>query len=169
MLATSMKKIELRKVSFNTALSEETSAYSAQVWVDGRHFADVSNHGTGGCDMFHPAKGLTHSELQTLNSEIKETYPKRLSETGANYDADLESVCGELLMKHLESHDLKRLLRRTIAFVVPAKKGVLSFKGKHEGVSRAHLVTETLRKYPGAKVLNNLPFDEALALFVENR
>lgn len=164
------KKIELRKVSYNASLSEETSAYTAQVWVDGVHLCDVSNHGTGGCDMQHPANGKTHDDVSALNAWIKSTFPQK--DTGMLLkgepfiiEQDLESVCGDLLSEHLISRDLQRTLKRTVAFIDPASGKVMTYKGKHEGVARAHLVTETLRKKPGAKILNNLPFAEALALY----
>lgn len=43
-------KIELRRYSSNARLSEETIAYSADVYVDGVKVGHSSNHGTGGPD-----------------------------------------------------------------------------------------------------------------------
>jgi hypothetical protein len=166
-----MHKFELRKISYNSRLSEETSAYAADLWVDGRLFCHVSNHGHGGCDMQRPAKGVTPEQVRALNDEIKATYPKRVAEdlviNGKPFEMeqDIESICGELLADHLIASDLRRILKRTIAFVDPTDKKVRDYKGKFEGVQRAHLVTHTLRTKPGAVILNNLPFDEALAIF----
>lgn len=165
-----MHKFELRKISHNSRLSEETPAYAADLWVDGRLFAHVSNHGHGGCDMQHPAKGVTHDELRALDAEIKATYPKTVSDDlvieGKPFEMEqnLESICGDLLSEHLIAKDLQRLLKRTVAFVDPADGRVKNYK-KAEGAQRAQLVTYTLRTKPGAIILNNLPFDEALALY----
>ena len=41
-------KVELKKVKIAKFLSEETTAFSAQLWVDGEYIADVSNEGRGG-------------------------------------------------------------------------------------------------------------------------
>lgn len=43
--------IELRKISLSKSLSEETPAYTADLYLDGRKVAELSNHGHGGCDM----------------------------------------------------------------------------------------------------------------------
>ena len=39
--------MELRKVKHFNELSQETMAFSAQLWVDGKHIADISNNGEG--------------------------------------------------------------------------------------------------------------------------
>lgn len=169
-MTTPIKKIELRKISHSQRLSEETPAYAAQVWVDGAHICDVSNHGTGGCDECHPAKGKTHADIEALEAYIKVNHAPRytgmvLEGKPFIIEPDLETVCGDLLTEHLLAKDLQRLLKRTIAYYNPQTKAIMSFKGKHEGVARAHLITETIRKHPDAKVLNNLPFHEALEIF----
>ena len=41
-------KVELKKVKIAKFLSEETTAFSAQLWVDNEYIADVSNEGRGG-------------------------------------------------------------------------------------------------------------------------
>lgn len=156
--------IELRKISYNSRLSDETNAYSAQVWVDGVHICDVSNHGHGAPDEHHPAKGKTHDDIEALNAAIIAERGTDKSH-GIEIDIDLEIVCNELLERHLAGRDLARLLKRTVAFFDPAKKQVRSYPGKHAGLDRAHLITATLRQFPEAKILNNLPFDEALALY----
>lgn len=166
-------KIELKKIKYSKSLSEETNAYTAQIWVDGKHFCDVSNHGYGGGDEHHPINGKHGTfveELQRLNAEIKATYPAK--DTGMMLkgkpfimEQDLESVCNDLLAEHLITKDLQRLLKRTVAFFDPTTKQVRSYTGKHEGEARTHLITETLRKNPNATILNNLPLIEAIALF----
>jgi hypothetical protein len=162
--------IELKKITVHKGLSEETHAYTAQVWVDGVHVCDASNHGHGGCDMQHPAKGKTHSDIEKLEALIKATFPEE--KTGMVLDGKpfmfqptLESICADLVTNHLLASDLTRLLKRTVAFEQGGQ--VRSYKGKHIGEARAHLVTETLRKHPGAKVLNNMPFAEALKIYKE--
>lgn len=43
-------KIELKKFTANERLSEETLAYAADVYVDGKKVGTAGNHGTGGPD-----------------------------------------------------------------------------------------------------------------------
>ena len=94
-------KIELKKINHSKSLSEETPAYSAQVYVDGVHVCDVSNHGTGGPDMQRPARGTDHKDLAALDAKIKATYPKQTYDFGdgkkGEYETDLELLCHLLL------------------------------------------------------------------------
>lgn len=165
-------KFELRKVHHMPSLSEETNAYSADLYVDGQLIAHVSNRGHGGCDDQHPAKGRTNADLQRVEEWIKANHPPR--ETGMKLpsgemflmDITLETICGELLESHLASKKLERLLKRTVAYFDPDKKAVYNFKGTLVAEQRAHAITDTLRKKPNAVILNNLPFDEALKVFI---
>lgn len=163
--------IELRKISHNKSLSEETPAYTAQVWVDGKHYCDVSNHGQGGCDMQHPPKGVPagpfHADLKALNERIGETFPQWSSEFGdkQTLKRDLEFVCHELLGDIEITKDLRWLVNRTVVFFRPDTNGIHIYKGKHVGDDAIRLIAMTMKKYPQAKILNNLPLDEAIALY----
>lgn len=161
------KKIELRKISHNASLSEETSAYTAQVWVDGVHVCDVSNHGQGGCDMQYPAKGKTHADVEALNEYCKTTFPKQSFEAGGGtheYDTDLEVVCGDLLAEHLLAKDLKRSLGSKILFMKPGKPGIYQCK-KVKGEDPARFIAVIKETHKIERTLNEMPFDEALALY----
>lgn len=46
-------KIEIKNISYSERMSEETSCFSADLWVDGKKIGVISNRGTGGCDDFH--------------------------------------------------------------------------------------------------------------------
>lgn len=61
-----LPKFELRRITHNARLSEETSAYAADLYVDGKLFAHVSNDGHGGCDHQYPAKGKTYDDRQQM-------------------------------------------------------------------------------------------------------
>jgi hypothetical protein len=60
--------MELRKIKHFNELSQETAAFSAQLWVGGKHIADVSNNGEGGPNNIYPAKGYTWKDVQIYNS-----------------------------------------------------------------------------------------------------
>mgnify|MGYP003658490859 FL=1 len=44
-------KVELRKVKVYDGLSRETTAFNAELWIDGKLAAYVENHGGGGGHM----------------------------------------------------------------------------------------------------------------------
>jgi hypothetical protein len=50
--------VELKKVKFHEDMSDETNCFSAEVWVDGKKLADVSNHGQGGENEYHHLPGM---------------------------------------------------------------------------------------------------------------
>lgn len=66
--------MELRKIKHFNELSQETMAFSAQLWVDGKHIADVSNNGEGGPNNVYPAKGYAWADVRqydNLDTECK--------------------------------------------------------------------------------------------------
>jgi hypothetical protein len=139
-------KIELRRITYNARLSEETAAYAADIWIDGKKRGDVKNDGHGGMDMIHPY-GL-HQEIDAY----AKTLPPVTSPYG-EFPQSAETIFGDILADHLTRKDLKRQLARKTLFVRGGKLFSMKVKGaKPNG---------------DAVVLNDLPFDEAVTLFVK--
>lgn len=160
--------IELKKISYSRQLSEETSAYTAQVWVDGVHICDVSNHGQGGCDMQHPAKGKTHKDVEALNDAIKAERGEEDSSLLVDgkpfrMQIDLEAVCGELLDKHLMEKDLKRALKSKVLFQQDGK--LYEIKIPRGTLQPAAFIQAVKQKKNIEKTLNEMPILEALAIY----
>lgn len=68
-----MRNFKLKKVKIHDDMSEETMCFSAQLWVDGKHVADVSNKGCGGSNDFYVHKPFTYkdiAEFDTLDGEV---------------------------------------------------------------------------------------------------
>jgi len=55
-----MDKYEIKKYRPAPQVSEETLAFSAEIWCDGKPFLHAQNQGCGGCNMYHP---LGHGNL----------------------------------------------------------------------------------------------------------
>jgi len=69
-----MKDFELKKVKRFPEMSEETECFVAQLWVDGKHIADVRNDGKGGSNDLHPMDGYTYEDIKefdTLDAECE--------------------------------------------------------------------------------------------------
>jgi len=66
-------KIHLEKLKLSPALSEETTAYSAVIHVDGKQAFHASNHGHGAADNFHPVQGYEGPDLKTLDRWLAAT------------------------------------------------------------------------------------------------
>jgi len=63
-----LENVILKKVKVHDKLSEETLCFSAEVYQNGKLIAYVSNHGQGGCNELHPAKGLTYKNIEHLST-----------------------------------------------------------------------------------------------------
>jgi len=137
-------KIELKNVSYNKKLSQETSAYAADIWLNGVKRGSVQNAGHGGPDMFYP---------HTLGNEI-ETYAKTLPPVefhGSSLEQNADMVLGEILNTYLAAKDLQRILKTKTLFTVASGK-MYTIKGLAEPAD-------------AVLILNKMPFDEALKLY----
>lgn len=168
--------ILLKSIDLHVGLSEETPAYTAKVYVDGEHFADVSNSGHGGCDMVYPPKGGSHaapasqacfrSNLENLEERIAATYPGHDYDFGGDAEGhmeeSLEGLCHAQAWESVERRNLKSQLSRKIMMVEDGR--VYSIKGK----KTPERIAAVVKRYPDATILNSLKFDAAYDLFKEH-
>lgn len=103
-------KIELRRINYSAALSQETSAFSADLYIDGELAFHVRNDGGGGADFFHQVGRWTEAEA---NDWLKANRP-RCTVCGISFEHDLEVEVGDLVARELESRRLKRLMRTNL-------------------------------------------------------
>ena len=103
-------KIELRRINHNPKLSEETNAYTAEVWIEGERAFDARNQGQGGCDLYCQIGRWTEAEV---NSWLKANRSIRPFQ-GLTLEHDLEAEVGDLLAQELEYRRLKRLARTNL-------------------------------------------------------
>lgn len=150
--------IELKNIKYFASISEETNAYTATVYVDGKKYAEASNRGHGASDDFHVEKGA--ESLISLNERIAATYPK-----DAQYDLvmDLDLVVGDILEDFIATKNLKSLLSRKIV-MLNDKQQLVSLSGKKTPESLKHASA----KYPSYIILNNLAVEEAVVLYKQH-
>lgn len=141
-------RIELRRVVYNARLSQETAAFAADVWVNGKKAGTVQNEGTGGANRVSPPslERLLEEHAQTLPP--LPPAPELGSPTPLAMNAEL--LIGELLEEYLAAKDLKRLFRTYWLFV-----------GKDERLYQVPKNTGARPQEP----LNDMPFDAALRLY----
>ena len=161
-----MERISIKNVHFSEALSEETNAYTADVYLDNKKFGYAKNNGQGGCTFINPYQGK-RDELREA-----EAYAKGLGEIefGSSsigkftMKASLDMVVDKLLSDHIEAKQLKSLsaeglvykegqFYKTMRWNVPLKKVLAHPKGN--GMVRAAILE---LESQGHKVLNtNIP------------
>ena len=140
-------KIELKKVSYSERLSEETSAFVADVYIDGKKRGEARNDGHGGPTTIHPV------DLEREIDAYAKTLPPEPNpwEKGGTIQPDAEILIDDALTDYLDRRDLKRALGRRTLFVRGGKLLEMKVKG--------------VRPRDAEVVLNDLPFDEALRVF----
>lgn len=170
MTATTLK-LELRSVHYSPTLSEETNAFTADVWIDGKPGFHVRNDGQGGCDFHQPMKGQSYDEMHAQLNRVHEyatTLPARKfgpADHQVILEEDAESLVAKLLSDYLVTKELKRKLAKKMTVTMKGKPGIFCFRVPYNPA-----VVPSLRvQYPEIdKILNELPFDEALAIYDVN-
>lgn len=100
-------KIELRCISYSAALSQETAAFTAEVWIDGELAFHARNEGTGGADFYRQVGRWTEAEVNAWLTANR--LPRSLGDDLA-CDHDLEIEVSDLLIRAVEGKRLKRRL-----------------------------------------------------------
>lgn len=91
-------KIELKNVKISESLSEETTAFTADIFVDGKKAGYARNDGRGGCTEYHSFQETR--ELLNKAEKFALTLPKTVYEINGNkheFDSNLESVIDDLI------------------------------------------------------------------------
>src|SRR6056300_699746 len=155
-------KLELKNIKHTAWASQETHCYQASLYVDGKPVAIVSNdgHGAADRDYAHPKfKGEYRAKMAKVHEYFDGLPPSPFSYEGADgvmiHDSlpqTLEFWCCDQVNDWLSARELKKKLKKEFLFQFADKVGVFAHKTRP---SRAHKAT----------ILNDLPFDEALAIW----
>ena len=161
-------KLELKNIKHTAWASEETHCYQASLYVDGKPVAIVSNDGHGGCDRdyAHPKfKGDYFDMFRSVEAYFKSlpNDPSEWNEDGM--EQRLEFWCADQVNAWLSARELKKKLKSHVLFQLKYKDGVFQTKF-HPTVTNGEWV---INKQAGQtrRILNDLPFDEALAIWKE--
>ena len=66
--------MELKNIKYYKDMSRETPSFSAELWENGTHIANVLNTGNGGANDFHPVNGHTYKDVRkydNINTEAE--------------------------------------------------------------------------------------------------
>ena len=158
-------KIELRKVSYSPALSEETSNFHADIWIDGKKEGYAQNHGTG---------GATNVQPNTLRARL-DTYGKTLPEVDIGTPTggpprmivqDAEWIVDNLLTNWIVRRDLKRSLKNRALYTHMEKPGIFQSKVLTAEQLKQVLESEDIKAKWNVKAwLNTMPEEEAVAIY----
>ena len=103
-------KIELKSIKFSEAMSEETNAFTANLYINGKKVGYCKNQGHGGCTDYN----ADSPEQRPVIAEA-EAYCKALPKTkwkNMEFDQSLESVIDQLLENWLKARETKKFERK---------------------------------------------------------
>ena len=126
-------KIELKKISFNERMSEETNAFVADLYINGKKVGYVKNDGCGGCTDY---RGNTKEDNQVIAEAEAycKTLPKVKSEEfNFEYQPNLESMIDEqfeIYLKAKEEKKKEKLMETAILIGKPNGGSYSYFKQK---------------------------------------
>jgi hypothetical protein len=141
-------KIELKSIKFSEAMSEETNAFTANLYINGKKVGYCKNRGHGGCtDYDH----ITPEDRKTIADA--ETYCKALPKTkwkDMEFDQSLESVIDQLLEDWLKAKETKKMQRHMLTKVLVGvpngmEYGMYNFKQPLSKVPTAQLQASIVR------------------------
>ena len=109
-------KIELKSIKFSEAMSEETNAFTAILYVNGKKVGYCKNTGQGGCTNYD---NLTPEDRKAIAEA--EAYCKALPKTKwktMEFDQSLESVIDDLLADWLKAKETKKFERKMLKSIL---------------------------------------------------
>jgi hypothetical protein len=124
--------IELRKVKYSASLSEETAAFTADLYFDGVKVGTASNHGTGGPNDTHIPSALHRSAF----AEFIANEPPEPCEWGDKTPLKMteDFFISNLIEDFLEAKDKEKTEKRIQKLAAKARLSgcvalVVNFKG----------------------------------------
>jgi hypothetical protein len=158
-------KIELKNVKHYPAMSEETPAFSATIYIDDKKAGEAKNDGRGGMTW------ITPFDTQARIAEYAKSLPPRTYSLDGKqtftHNLGADDVIDDLFYAWQIAGDLKRAMTGRALIVTP--EGVIQQTvPKVSPIDlKARLANEAWCKATanGGTILNLLPFDEALKLY----
>jgi hypothetical protein len=140
-------QVELKNVKVAEFLSQETTAFTATLYIDGKRTATISNNGHGGSNNIYPDKPGDRAVIQAFR-DWAEALPPLVDEQFGTLPMNEDLFIGQLLEKHMENKQIKGWCRRGI---------VLCEDGQYSTIKRpfTHAMVPALNaKYPKAEIVN---------------
>ena len=111
--------IQVKNVKIYDGLSEETVAFNASIYVDGKKVGDAKNNGRGGAndiDVFTKDGRWNRDLISDMELEA-ETHTWTYE--GETYSHNLDSYIGKLVDDFDEQRNLKRMCRTETLYRIP--------------------------------------------------
>lgn len=102
--------IELRNLQIFKRMSQETTAFAASIYIDGKKVGTANNGGTGGPTDYSPL-GTEYVEILNKADEFcKEMPPRKFDDF--SIPMNLEEYIDQLVDEHIEKQETNRLISK---------------------------------------------------------
>jgi hypothetical protein len=135
-------KIELKNVKISESLSEETTAFTADIFVDGKKAGYARNDGRGGCTEYHSFPETR--ELFNKAEKFALTLPKTVHEFNGKkheFNSNLELVIDNIIESILEQKYKKKIEKACLKGILKGNKfgySGITFKMPIKEIVRIH-------------------------------
>jgi hypothetical protein len=172
-------KLALKNVKHSKHASHETNNFVADLYVNGKPFAIVSNDGMGGCNHHSKHEKNSqdykdfHKQLDSLCKWHRENVkiPSKHFIKGW-YEGSLDSAVSDILVDHLITKDVKRLMSRSMIVFQKGEKGYYQYGKKKYNITADRMGWFNNQMWQQFKenwvCINNMPIDEAVAYYKAN-
>lgn len=144
--------IKLKNIRHMPSLSEETEAFTADLYINGKKAGVTSNQGHGGNTGYHALSEAGKQLIKEAEQYCKSLPPQQIPNGDGSppleLNPDLESVIDDLLYEHLREKELRRFNKKMEKAMV--KGLVYGVPGDHfKVVPLLHSVAKTLQMDKG--------------------
>lgn len=108
-------KIELKRLSFNARLSQETNAYAADIWIDGKKVGEARNDGGGGETIIHIMPRALHEKAEAFCKAMPNEPEHDLE---MNLELYIDLMAEQMIRNQEELKQYKRWCKKETVFRV---------------------------------------------------
>lgn len=162
--------ITFKKLNISQSQSQETTAYTADVYWDGRKIGMVRNDGNGGMSHLYPNGAEARADIEAATLHALAQPCKALPEHGKNYTY-LEDYLDDLAVEASHYIYVGKWVKRTVKHrVVVITDGEVRTSIKcSQSLPLSAIHDAMKRKYPNGTIVNDLSADEAVRQLTQCR
>lgn len=138
-------KIELKKIKIAANMSEETTAFTAELFVNGKNIGYVKNDGRGGCTDYYNNPDEKSKEALKAAEAYCLTLPE-VDYGSFKHKMDLETFIDELLDKHLKEKEKIKLEKKMVDAIIFGVPNGYSYTQIKQNRPLASFPVESLQK-----------------------
>lgn len=169
--------ITLKKLSVHSGLSQETLAYTADVYWSGRKIGSVRNDGNGGTSIFWRdekaakddlAAARAHATAQPVVFDGKPWVVDGQQQFHNDIEDWCDTLANEMHNRKTNERRLTRMLKAGTVFGVSGKEGVFSIKRPFSPQIEKAVTAQVLKEHGTDKVifLNKMTLVDAVDYFL---